>query len=117
MVTLLKNSTRKSALEVLKGLSRQERKRLTEELIRDRIPGITKHEIQVLMSRKVLPLKGLSKRFGNDEISLGVRRQLLDAVDNAIGLGSYASSKISDAGEEMRVGDLLFGVVNAYETM
>ncbi|HKU43252.1 MAG TPA: hypothetical protein VJR89_34060, partial [Polyangiales bacterium] len=98
-------------------LSRQERKKITQELIRERMPGISDREIEVLMSRRILPLKDLKKRFSSDEISRGVRRQLLDAVNNAIGFGSYAKSKVSEPGQTGQVGDLLFGVVNAYETM
>jgi hypothetical protein len=52
---LLKNSTKKNALQVYKGLSRQERKKLTEELIRMRNPGISEQEAKVLMSRGILP--------------------------------------------------------------
>lgn len=118
MISVLKNSTRKGALDVLKGLSRQERKRLTEELFRVNNPGISDQEIKVLMSRKILPngLKGT--RFSNSEIRSGVRKQLFDSVNAVMGVGgSSTSGLISQVGPTGKIGDLLFGVVNAYEAM
>jgi hypothetical protein len=117
MVSILKNSTRKSALEVLKGLSRQERRKLTEELIRVNNPGISDQEIKVLMSRNILPNK-LSRRYSNDQIAKAVRKQLLDAVDAAMDFASSSTNGlISQAGQTGKVGDYLFGVVNAFEAM
>jgi hypothetical protein len=117
MISILKSSTRKGALDVLKGLSRQERKKLTEELIRVNNPGISNQEIKVLMSRKILPNK-LSRRYSHDQIATAVRKQLLDAVDAAMDFASSSTNGlISQAGQTGKVGDYLFGVVNAFEAM
>lgn len=117
MIRILRNSTRKSALEVLKGLSRQERKRLTEELVRASNPGLSNHEIRVLIGRNILP-KGVTKRMSNDAISSGVRKQLLESVNASLGIvGSATGGLMSQIGPTGKFSDLLFGVVNAYETM
>ncbi len=117
MIRILKNSTRKSALEVLKGLSRPERKRLTEELIRANNPGISDQEIRVLISRNILPKK-VTKRMSNDAITSGVRKQLFESVNASLGVvGSATSGLISQVGPTGKFSDLLFGVVHAYETM
>jgi hypothetical protein len=117
LVRLLKNSTRKGALEVLKGLSRQERKKLTEELIRANNPGMSDQEIKVLLSRNILP-KNMQRRFSNDAIGTAIRKQLLDSVNAGMGVvGSSTSGLISQAGPPGKIGDLLFGIVNAYDTM
>lgn len=113
MVQMARSSTGKSLLTILKGLSRHERKRLTEEIIRVRNPGISGHELKVFVSRRLYP-----KRYANTEIQRGVASALLDATNAALGIvGSAVGGLVGQAVSSEPREDLLVGVVNAYETM
>lgn len=112
MVQLARQGTGKSLLTVLKGLSRQERKKLTEEIIRAHNPTVTGQEMKVLISRGIFP-----KRYHNKEISKGILRQLTDAVNATMGVvGSATGGLIGQAMSSETRDDLLFGVVDSYET-
>lgn len=112
MVLLARNGTGKSLLTILKGLSRQERKKLTEEIIRAHHPGISGQELKVMLSRGIFP-----KRYANKEISKGILRQLTDAVNSAMGVvGSATGGLIAQASAGEDRDDLLFGIVDSYET-
>jgi hypothetical protein len=112
MVQIARQSTGKSLLTILKGLSRQERKRLTEEIIRAHNPTISGQEMKVLISRGVFP-----KRYHNKEISKGILRQLTDSVNATMGVvGSATGGLIGQAVSVESRDDLLFGIVDSYET-
>jgi len=71
----------------------------------------------VLISRNILP-KNVKRRLSNDTIGAAIRKQLLEAVGAGIGMtGSSMSGLIGHAKPAGKIGDLLFGVVNAYHTM
>ena len=90
MVNSLKKATGRSTHQVLKGLNRQERLKLTKELI-----GINHPE----MSRKMLKLKQMAgempKRFTSSEVRRGTMIQMLDALGAVSSIaGSVRSGNI-----------------------
>jgi hypothetical protein len=46
-ILLMKNATGKSVINILKGLTRQERKRLTEEILRSTNPGLSNSKVKL----------------------------------------------------------------------
>lgn len=112
MVQLARQGTGKSLMTVLKGLSRQERKKLTEEIIRAHNPRVSGQEMKVLISRGIFP-----KRYHNKEISKGILRQLTDAVNSTLGVvGSATGGIIGQAMSSEPRDDVLFGILDSYET-
>lgn len=61
--------------QILNGLSRQQRKQVTEEIIRTQNPGISNKALKALVAAGTYP-----KRFGKIELSNTVRLQLKEAV-------------------------------------
>lgn len=94
--------------EVLKGLSRQQRKSLTEDIIRAQNPGISNKALKALVAAGTYP-----KRFGKVELSSSVRNQLIDAVGAAFSFsGSAASGTIR---KPSNIGDLAIAVFEEFE--
>ena len=90
MVNSLKKATGRSTHQVLKGLNRQERVKLTKELISINHPEI---------SRKMLKLKQMTgempKRFTSSEVRRGTMIQMLDALGAVSSIaGSVRSGNI-----------------------
>lgn len=102
----LRATTGKSMVQVLKGLSRQERKRLAEEAIRIERPGISNGQLKDLVRAGMFP-----KRFTPLEVSTTVRNQLKDAASAALTLSGSAY-----AGAVRQGGELVFGIASAVET-
>jgi hypothetical protein len=114
-VMILKKTSGKATIDILRGMSRQERRRLTEELLESNNPGLSRSKIKDLTNLKT---KSFPKRYSTRAINVGVREQLLNAV-GAMGnvVGSATSGLINQAttisdGND----DYLVGVVNSYQT-
>ena len=110
-VLLLKRSTGQSMTNIIRGLSRQERKRLTEEIMRSLHPGLSNSRLKLMQLAEQAP-----KRYSSKAISDGIRRQLMDAVGATGNIaGSATSGKINQL---MSTSDenYIVGVVSAYET-
>jgi hypothetical protein len=108
---LLKNATGKSFINILQGLSRQERKRLTEEILRSTNPGLSNTKMKLMQLAKAAP-----KRFTPKAISDGLRKQLMDVIG---AMGNVSGSAISGTiNQAMSVAsdDFIVGLVSAYET-
>ena len=84
---MLKASSSKSATELLKGLSRAERKRLTEEIIRANHPGISSKMMKSMIAAGAYP-----KRFTNPQISQALVLQLKNALAATFSFTGSASS-------------------------
>lgn len=102
----LRATTGKSMVQVLKGLSRQERLRLAKEAIRIERPGISNGQLKELVKAGMFP-----KRFTPLEVSTTVRNQLKDAASAAL---TYSGSALS--GALRQGGELVFGIASAVET-
>jgi hypothetical protein len=90
LVNTLKKTTGKNTHQVLKGLNRQERVKLTKELLSINHPEMT---------RKMIKLKQLAgdmpKRYTSAEVRNGTILQMLDALGAALGVaGSVRSGNI-----------------------
>ncbi|WP_333909913.1 hypothetical protein [Vibrio diabolicus] len=103
MVQSLKQTTKKGVPEILKGLNRQERTRLTKEIIRKNLPSISNK------ARKQLMLSGeIPKRYSQATISAFISHQLLDAIGGSISIvGSGYSGELRNLAigiyEELKV--------------
>lgn len=90
LVRLNKASTGKSVREVLRGLNRQERAKLTKELLSINDPRLTSKMIKLKQLAGELP-----KRFTPTEIKHATVTQIKDALGAAIGItGSAVSGNI-----------------------
>jgi hypothetical protein len=115
VVLTLRRTTGKSMLQILKGLSRQERKALTKELVGSNNQNIRNQAMQDFMKAK--RLAAMPRRVDNHAINAGVRLQLLEAVGATLNVvGSTTSGLIAQAVSGGGSDELLFGTVNAYET-
>lgn len=94
--------------EALKGLSRQERKRLTEEIIRANNPGISNKILKSLVAAGKYP-----KRYSKLEISSSVGLQLKDAIGATLSFTGSATGGIIRNPE--RIKSFIVGVYNEIE--
>ncbi|MFK5947349.1 MAG: hypothetical protein QM500_01100 [Methylococcales bacterium] len=95
--------------KALEGLSRQERKRLTEELIRHSNPKISNKALKALVAAGKYP-----KRFTSFEISQSIRLQLKDAIGATLSFtGSATSGIIRDPS---RIKQFVVGVLEEFES-
>ena len=74
-VLAIRRASTRGFLEIVKGLSRAERKRLTHELIRMQTPGISNSGLKTLIRAGKFPA-----RFTAAQISKGLFNQLRDAI-------------------------------------
>lgn len=126
----LRATTGKSMLQVLQGLSRQQRRMLAEELIRRENPAISNTALKGLVRAGQYP-----KRFTPQSVTQAVRNQLQDAFNAALGFGgsamsglireggSYAVDQLSDKKEgkagsvaPATGGALVVGIAEAFDT-
>ena len=95
--------------EALKGLSRQQRKHLTEEIIRANNPGINNKALKALVAAGQYP-----KRFTNFDIGNSLRMQLKDEIAASLSFGGSATAGvIRDPG---RIKQFIVGVYDEFET-
>lgn len=88
----LSKSTGKSAGQVLKGLTRQERKRLTQDIIKLNHPGISKQTMKTLIGSGKYP-----KRYTQHQINHTVKLQLKEALSASITFtGSLIGGNLGD---------------------
>lgn len=94
--------------QVLKGLSRQQRKSLTEDIIRAHNPGISNRALKALVASGTYP-----KRFGKIELSNTVRLQLKDAIGASLSfIGSASGGVVRDPN---RISDFAIAVLEEFE--
>ena len=98
-VSMLKKATGKSTQQVLKGLNRQERVRLTKELLSINHPQMTQKMIKLKQMAGEMP-----KRYTSTQIKRGTFIQMLDALGGA---SSVAGS--------IRTGNIRIIAVGLYE--
>ncbi len=109
MAMALRKTTGKSLKEVLKQLSRQERKRITEEVIRAQNPGISNKALKLMLNAGKYP-----RRYSNFEISNSVRIQLKDAMGAAFSFaGSATSGVLRSPG---RIPEMGIAIIEEFET-
>lgn len=87
LVNATRKSTGKTLPQVLKGLSRQERAKLTQELLSIRHPEMTRKMIRLKQLAGKMP-----KRFTPAEVKQGTVLQIQDALGSALGVASSSMS-------------------------
>ncbi len=88
----ISKSTGKSARQALQGLSRQERKRLTQDIIKLNNPGISKKTMQKLIGGGKYP-----KRYSQHQINYTIAHQFKNALSASITVtGSLYSGVLGD---------------------
>jgi hypothetical protein len=95
--------------EVLKGLNRQQRKSLTEEIIRASNPGASNKVIKALVAAGKYP-----KRFSKLELSKAVSLQLKDAISATLSFSGSAASGVVRHPSQLK--NFIIGVYNEIET-
>lgn len=106
----LKASGNASVLEALKGMSRHERKRLTETLIHRMHPGISNAALKAYIRAGVYPA-----RYSSVEISRTIKLELANAVSAALSFGGSATAGIIRNPARLR--DLVFGLYTPVQTL
>jgi hypothetical protein len=116
MVRVAQRTTGKSLVAVLKGLSRQERRRLTEEIIRSQNRGISNGRLKAMIRAGIYP-----SRYTGLQVSEGVRRQLMDALGASISFAGSATGglvgKAISASGSVSSPQYAVGFAQAFETM
>lgn len=95
-LNLLKSASSKSTVEVLKSLSRAERKRLTKEIIRAKYPGISAQVMKTLIRAGTFP-----SRYSQAQISSALALNLKDAIGASL---SFTGSAFSGTVRTLAVG-------------
>ena len=83
----IRRATGRSWTEVLKGLSRADRKRLTEEIVRLQKPGASGRVLKTLVRMGAFP-----KRLQSAEITARLFAQLKDSISGVLSFGSSGTS-------------------------
>jgi hypothetical protein len=83
----VRRATGRSFVDILRSLSRAERKRLTRELIQMQKPGISNQAMKTLIRAGTFPA-----RFSAAQISQGLFGELRDAISATMAFGSSAVS-------------------------
>ncbi len=95
-VQIAKSASSKSTIEILKGLSRAERKRLTQEIIRANHPGISAKVMKSLVRAGTYP-----SRYSQAQISSALAYKLKDAIGASL---SFTGSALSGTVNTLAIG-------------
>jgi hypothetical protein len=107
---LLNRSTSESLLSLLQKMSRSDRTRLTEEIIRIRNPGISNSGVKAAMKAGVYP-----KRYPSEALQLLLQRELLNAISNSSAfVGSAVSGTIRNPQNITQSGKYVFGLIQSF---
>lgn len=107
LVLTLRRVTGKSMIEVLKGLSRQERRKLAEEAVRIDNPGLSAGEIRALVRAGAYP-----KRFSELGVSQSVRKHLLESLSASLDFTGSATG-----GVVRKAAGMVVGVARSLDTV
>ncbi|WP_210525978.1 hypothetical protein [Pantoea ananatis] len=106
---VMKASSSAKAFEWLKTLSRAERKRITEEIIRAQNPGISNGGIKAAMKAGVYP-----KRYPAEAIQKSLQRELTSALVNSSAFaGSALTGTLRNPQNIVQSGKYVIGVIQS----
>lgn len=89
---LAKTASSRGVLDILKGMTRAERKRMTEEIVRINHPGISNGVLKAMIRSGEVP-----KRFSNHTINHGLMLHVKDAIGATLSFsGSAFSGTVKD---------------------
>ncbi|MCI1185725.1 hypothetical protein MOV55_22525, partial [Enterobacter cloacae] len=107
---LLNRSSSESLLSLLQKMSRADRTRLTEEIIRIRNPGISNSGVKAAMKAGVYP-----KRYPSEALQLLLQRELLNTISNSSAfVGSAISGNIRNPQNVAQTGKYVFGLIQSF---
>lgn len=107
---LLNRSTSESILSLLQKMSRADRTRMTEEIIRIQNPGISNSGIKAAMKSGIYP-----KRYPSEGLQLLLQRELMNAVANSSAfVGSAISGNIRNPQNITQSGKYVFGLIQSF---
>jgi hypothetical protein len=92
LVLAARAATRKSFDEILQGLNRADRKRLTEEIIRMNHPGVSNSALKAMVRAHYYP-----KRYSNIQITEGMKLQLKEAISATLSFTGSATSGVANS--------------------
>lgn len=109
---LMKKASSTGPITWLKSLTRPERRRITEEIIRVRNPGISNGGIKAAMKAGVYP-----KRYPSEAIQRSLQRELITAMVNGSAfVGSALSGTIRHPQNIAQSGKYVIGVIQSIAT-
>ncbi|MCM7619383.1 hypothetical protein M8S19_06845 [Enterobacter vonholyi] len=92
------------------SLSRAERKRITEEIIKAQNPGISSAGVKAAIRAGVYP-----KRFPSESLQKSLQRELMSAVNNASAfVGSSLTGTIRNPQNTVQSGRYVVGVLQSF---
>lgn len=107
---LLNRSSSESLLSLLQKMSRADRTRLTEEIIRIRNPDISNSGVKAAMKAGVYP-----KRYPSEALQLLLQRELLNTISNSSAfVGSAISGNIRNPQNVAQTGKYIFGLIQSF---
>ncbi|EMM6764310.1 hypothetical protein ROS60_000525 [Pluralibacter gergoviae] len=110
---LMKSVSSAKVYEWLKGLSRSERKRITEEIIRSQNPGISNTGIKAAMKAQQYP-----KRYPSEAIQHALQRELATALVNTSAFaGSAMTGTIRHPQNLTQSSKYIIGVLQSYSVI
>lgn len=107
---LMKGATSSNVTNWLKGLSRAERKRITEEIIRAQNPGISNSGVKAAMNAGFYP-----KRYPSEALQTALQRELTTALLNTSAFGGSAlTGTIRNPGNIKTSGKYIIGLIQSF---
>lgn len=107
---LMKATSSSKAIEWLKNLSRTERKRITEEVIRTQNPGISNAGIKAAMRLGKYP-----KRFPKEALQHSLQRELANALNNTSAfISSAATGTVRHPQHVVQSGKYVIGILQSF---
>lgn len=107
---LLKSSSKSNMRTLLQTMSRADRKRLTEEIIRIRNPGISSSGVKAVMKAGIYP-----KRYPSEALQNLLQRELMNAVANSSAFfGSALSGTIKNPQNVTNSGKYVIGLIQSF---
>lgn len=107
---LMKAASSGKVLDWFKSLSRAERKRITEEIIKAQNPGISSAGIKAAIRAGVYP-----KRFPTESLQKSLQRELISAVNNASAfVGSSLTGTIHNHQNVAKSGRYVVGLLQSF---
>lgn len=108
--TLMKKATSTNAINWLKGLSRAEKRRITEAIIRNQNPGISQSGIKAAIRAGIYP-----KRYPSEALQHSLRRELAVAFTNMTAYGGSAGTGTIRHPENIkRSGQYAIGIIQSF---
>ncbi|WP_338495047.1 hypothetical protein VRB95_10350 [Erwinia aphidicola] len=107
---LMKAASSSKAVEWFKNLSRAERKRITEEIIKAQNPGISSSGVKAAIRAGVYP-----KRFPSESLQKSLQNELINAVTNASAFaGSSLTGTIRNPHNLSQTGRYVVGIIQSF---